>query len=606
MSVAAAEVPADVRPAWKLDWLTPVRCRVILVALILFGAVSHVLYLNSKDALMLAPDEAQYWVWSQHLDWSYYSKGPMVALLIRASTSIFGDTMPAVRYPAILIGVVMTLLTYWLTRKLFRSEKLALGSVALTHFVPMYIAGSILMTIDPPYVLCWSAATCFFFKAILDEAKWAWLGVGAMLGLGFLAKYFAPVLYVGILIGLLFDGRYRHHLKYWQVYAGVVLMGLFTLPVVYWNWRHDWATLHHVEADISNGFSWSQPFEFIGGQVGIVGPFLCVLVVAAVRHAFRAPPRAEWPAMRKWRRVPNFAFAAWRRVSAPPVSDEASLAKLLACPSLLVLAIVAYSSFTTNAQLNWTAPAWFGLFVVTAWFLSTRMASPKTWKPWRGFVWATVVFGLVIMPVAHHLRTFWPAIAWFQTNWQRKHVRVRGDGGRDAYVKLTDEQKKNYTTVRKFDPTCRLLGWDELVKVLEEDRFRPDSRGQVLGRDAFYLTDDYAEASELEFYGVGQLPTYIMGQYVMDPRHRGRRSQWDMWPERSVERGKTGLIGRNALYVGSGWADLSQCFEHVEQFPVAEIYVRSGDTEYHIGGYRVWACYGFKGFVKPPDGKRVD
>jgi hypothetical protein len=27
----------------------------------------------------LAPDEAHYWDWSRHLDWSYYSKGPLVA-----------------------------------------------------------------------------------------------------------------------------------------------------------------------------------------------------------------------------------------------------------------------------------------------------------------------------------------------------------------------------------------------------------------------------------------------------------------------------------------------------------------------------------------------
>src|ERR1700688_4209334 len=60
--------------------------------------------------LDLASDEAHYWDWSRHLDWCYYSKGPLVAWLIRgrcelfgsASVAITGDLSAAVRIPAIL------------------------------------------------------------------------------------------------------------------------------------------------------------------------------------------------------------------------------------------------------------------------------------------------------------------------------------------------------------------------------------------------------------------------------------------------------------------------------------------------------------------------
>src|SRR5262245_20707278 len=40
--------------------------------------------------LGLAPDEAHYWEWSRKLDWGYYSKGPLVAWLIRGSCELFG------------------------------------------------------------------------------------------------------------------------------------------------------------------------------------------------------------------------------------------------------------------------------------------------------------------------------------------------------------------------------------------------------------------------------------------------------------------------------------------------------------------------------------
>ena len=62
--------------------------------------------------LELAPDEAHYWDWSRHLDWSYYSKGPLVAWLIRASCELFGplsleltgSLAAAVRLPAVALS----------------------------------------------------------------------------------------------------------------------------------------------------------------------------------------------------------------------------------------------------------------------------------------------------------------------------------------------------------------------------------------------------------------------------------------------------------------------------------------------------------------------
>src|SRR5262245_36240646 len=102
MSIPVADNSPEV-PAWRLDWLTPLRCRIILISLLAVGAFFHVRYLHNSP-IDLSGDEAQYWDWSRNLDLSYYSKGPLIAYIIRASCAIFGDTMPAVRYPAILIG----------------------------------------------------------------------------------------------------------------------------------------------------------------------------------------------------------------------------------------------------------------------------------------------------------------------------------------------------------------------------------------------------------------------------------------------------------------------------------------------------------------------
>src|SRR3954468_32904 len=151
LSDSATISPAQASAAaWNLDWLTPIRCRLILVLVLTLGFVSHVLYLNRDCPIDLSGDEAQYWDWSRHLDLSYYSKGPLIAYLIRASCSILGDTMPGVRLPALLLAVGTSSCIYWLTLRLFRSDRLALAAFLIGGIVPMYAAGGTLMTIDPP------------------------------------------------------------------------------------------------------------------------------------------------------------------------------------------------------------------------------------------------------------------------------------------------------------------------------------------------------------------------------------------------------------------------------------------------------------------------
>ena len=86
--------------------------KILLALLIVGSAVLRLVYLAYNCPLDLAADEAHYWDWSRHLDWSYYSKGPGVAWLIRLSCELFGslaveltgNEMLAVRLPAVLCG----------------------------------------------------------------------------------------------------------------------------------------------------------------------------------------------------------------------------------------------------------------------------------------------------------------------------------------------------------------------------------------------------------------------------------------------------------------------------------------------------------------------
>src|SRR5438309_5053744 len=115
------------------------RCRawrLLAGFLILAAAALRVLYLAAYCPLDLAPDEAHYWDWSRHLDWSYYSKGPLVAYLIRLGGAA-ASALPlsaraqalAVRLPAVVCGGLLLASLYVLAVQVYGQRRLAAAVV---------------------------------------------------------------------------------------------------------------------------------------------------------------------------------------------------------------------------------------------------------------------------------------------------------------------------------------------------------------------------------------------------------------------------------------------------------------------------------------------
>src|SRR5438477_13111575 len=70
----------------------------------------------------LSFDEAHYWMWSDRLAPAYFSKGPGIALAIRASTALFGPTEFGVRFWSPILGAATLLPVYCFTKKLFTAR----------------------------------------------------------------------------------------------------------------------------------------------------------------------------------------------------------------------------------------------------------------------------------------------------------------------------------------------------------------------------------------------------------------------------------------------------------------------------------------------------
>src|SRR2546423_11782619 len=82
-------------------------------------------------------DEAHYWMWSERLAPAYYSKGPGIAVAIRASTAIFGANEFGVRFLSPVLAAGAGLLLFFFARRVFHAQNRLLAGVAV-HLPPIF------------------------------------------------------------------------------------------------------------------------------------------------------------------------------------------------------------------------------------------------------------------------------------------------------------------------------------------------------------------------------------------------------------------------------------------------------------------------------------
>lgn len=221
----------------------------------------------------LSPDEAHYWEWSRRLDLSYYSKGPLVAYLIRLLTAILGTSAFTIRVGAVLLGVVGAWVTYRLGREAFRSSRPGALAVLGLQMTPLFWAGSLLMTIDPPFLVLWVVALLLLHRCAVGGSGAAWILAGAAVGLGLLAKYSMLFVVPGLALYLWRAPEARRWLRHPSLYVGAVVALVVFTPVIVWNTRHAWVSAQHVLSQgRGGGLTWRYLVEFVASQFGVLTP----------------------------------------------------------------------------------------------------------------------------------------------------------------------------------------------------------------------------------------------------------------------------------------------------------------------------------------------
>jgi membrane-associated phospholipid phosphatase len=535
----------NLRPSTDSHWL---RLGYILI----FAALIARWFYIAGGAIDLEKDETYQWIWSKHLALSYYSKPLGIALIQFTGTHIFGDTPFGVRFFSPLFAAILSFMALrFIAREV--NARVAFFLLLIVSTVPLLGVGTILMTIDPPLVLCWTWALIAGWRAAQPGGKTRdWLIVGLATGLGFLCKYTAAAQFICWAIFFALWPAARIHLRKRGPWLALLIFFFCTIPVLVWNAQHGWITVHHVAGDAGMRTQW-QPtlryfWDFLFSQSLLLNPIFFVGMI--------------WAMLGFWKfRRENPLWLYFFCMGAP-----------------LFLGYWLFS-FHSRVLPNWPVAAVPPLFCLMAVYWNKKFQDGARFvKPIFTVALALGIFAVVFM---------------FDSNLIGK---VTGQ--------LLPGEK---------DPSRRVRAWKPTAKLVENAREKLEAEG----KPAFIIADDYSLTGELSFYQPQARATLKSKPLVVCADSDTPKNQFYFWPQYDYRATRTGenaiyVTELNPYPLESGWFWKWLKHEKVDyaRIPPPAAAPKKiagefasisdlGEHEVKIGGrvfrrVHLWACYNLK------------
>ena len=313
--------------------------------------------------LNLHGDEAQYWAWAQDLDWGYFTKPPMIAWVIAATTSVFGDGEWAVRLSSPVLHSVTAYIMFCTARFAFDAQT-GFWAAFIYLLMPAVWLSSGLVSTDVPLLLCWVVALNAWLH-LRRTPHWGFaLQLGIALGLGILSKYAMLFFLPALAAAIIGDINTRKALISPYGLMAAVITALIIAPNIMWNINNDFATVSHTAANANLKGIPFHPLEllgFIASQFAVFGPVSFVLLLCAVRTALKG------------------------RLQTPSIG----LAGFVLSPLL----IISLEAFLSRANSNWAVTAYAAGSILSAHYLV------QSWPRWGRLLIRTkaVITGLCFL-----------------------------------------------------------------------------------------------------------------------------------------------------------------------------------------------------------------
>lgn len=317
--------------------------------------------------LPLTADESYYWMWSHHLQLSYFDHPPFVAWLFYLGHWLepWGQL---VRLPTVVLGHLTFLVWYYLLAPKFPWDKFKYW-YALAFLSPLVGMGSMVGTPDVPLLFFWSLALYFFMNCLRAQKSRDYFLFGGALGLGFCSKYHIVLFVPFILLYLGVEKRW-HEVSLKKLSLTVLAGVIFSLPVLVWNFQNQFVSFR-FQLDHGLGksnWTWDWTLGYLVGESLLLFP----LVLYA---ALRARPCGEWRVLPylAWGPLGFFFLSSFRgtvELNWPHVAFPAAFA------------LVLFSDRARKTAL-WTSAFWLALYGFAFYAAAVLPKNSPIAKPFR-------------------------------------------------------------------------------------------------------------------------------------------------------------------------------------------------------------------------------
>ncbi|MGQ9836461.1 MAG: ArnT family glycosyltransferase [Cyanobacteriota bacterium] len=230
------------------------------VALLIL-AISLILRLLIAAELPPGFDEAYYYLYTRHWDWSYFDHPPLVAWVTGIGPLLTGQVSAfSIRLGSVLLFTGSSLLLYQTAVHLF-AVRAGLICLAVANIAPILLVGFGVLTLPDSPLIFFMSATLWVsgweFFPLPSHSRQGQLGlygatryqpgpklalIGLLVGLACLGKYHGLALGFGLVLFCLLSPHHRCTLRSgWTVVAVLFFLLAFS-PVLLWNAQQDWVS----------------------------------------------------------------------------------------------------------------------------------------------------------------------------------------------------------------------------------------------------------------------------------------------------------------------------------------------------------------------------
>jgi hypothetical protein len=346
-------------------------------------------------AIWLPPglDEAYYYLYTLHPDWSYFDASPLVALSTGIGVLLTGEVSQfTIRVGALFLYTFSLIFLYLAALRLYTLQ-IAINALAIASAIPIFqIAFGVLAIPDAQLLFFWAMslwlATDEFFNYKVYQPSYRLTLLCLTVGLACLAKYDGLMFGIGLVGFCLFNSKYRRALSSPWLFVGIPIFLLTVSPTLYWNINHDWASFrfHSVGAMPNSGYQIDRIFTTILLEILYLFPtFSIPLLWATLRVTMQQIENFNW---QKRSRLSGFG-AEWDL-------EKRGLLLWLSLPL-----IIGFTLISGDRQIlpDWKMPGYWSATMILAerLVISRRYSYPRL--PYRWFLGSTAVV-IMLMSIA--------------------------------------------------------------------------------------------------------------------------------------------------------------------------------------------------------------